>query len=209
MQLGGTKDLLIEKLETMAKSVAEREGCLLYDVEISGSGGGRIVRIYIDKEVEGGVSVEDCANVSRGMNLLLDVEDLFSSSYHLEVSSPGLERPLKQFWHFGRAVGQEVWIKTSKSMESIGITIPKIKSAKQLTAKLKAVEPDNKIIFNFEEQDVIIPAEIIEKAKVVYDFGDEKIKPGQKPGANLGAKNGNKKTVKPAGKGLHSKKKKK
>ncbi len=182
MQLGGTKDLLKEKLETMAKSVAEREGCLLYDIEILGSGAGRVLRIYIDKDAEGGVSIEDCANVSKGMNLLLDVEDLFAQSYHLEVSSPGLERPLRQVWHFGRVIGSQVWVKTDQSMEALGVELVRIKSAKQLTAPLKAVRDDKFLVFELDEQEVVIPVEAVERAKVIYVFENEnKLKPGQKP----------------------------
>lgn len=182
MQLGGTKDLLKEKLETMAKSVAEREGCLLYDIEILGSGAGRVLRIYIDKDAEGGVSIEDCANVSKGMNLLLDVEDLFAQSYHLEVSSPGLERPLRQVWHFGRVLGSQVWVKTDQSMEALGVGLARIKSAKQLTAPLKAVRDDKFLVFELDEQEVVIPVEAVERAKVIYVFENEnKLKPGRKP----------------------------
>ena len=75
----------LEKVEKLAQEVAEREGCILYDVENSGSGKGRILRIYIDKE--GGVGIEDCSNVSKGLNLMLDVEDIVPGAMYVCIIS--------------------------------------------------------------------------------------------------------------------------
>lgn len=99
-----------DKLTQLATEVAQREGCELYDLEILGGGGHRVVRITIDREP--GVSIDDCANVSRGLNLILDVEDLIpGGAYQLEVSSPGIERALRTPRHFQRAVGSRVQVK--------------------------------------------------------------------------------------------------
>lgn len=100
----------LEQIRLFAEEVASREGCLLYDLEYR-EGPGRTLRVFIDKE-PGGVSIEDCANVSRGLNLRLDVEDVIpDGAYDLEVSSPGLDRRLTQRWHFEKAVGQTVQLK--------------------------------------------------------------------------------------------------
>jgi ribosome maturation factor RimP len=100
----------LEQVRKFAEEVAAREGCLLYDLEFH-DGPGRALRVYIDK-VEGGVSIDDCANVSRGLNLRLDVEDAIPGGhYDLEVSSPGLDRKLTQIWHFEKAIGQTVNLK--------------------------------------------------------------------------------------------------
>lgn len=104
---------VVDRVRALAQEVSVREGCLLYEVEFSGGPHGRILRVYIDR-TDGAVSVDDCANVSRGLNLLLDVEDVVpGGGYDLEVSSPGLERRLTQKWHFERAVGQPVRVRTS------------------------------------------------------------------------------------------------
>jgi ribosome maturation factor RimP len=67
--------------------------------------------VYVDKDT-GAVSVDDCANISRGLNLLLDVEDLIPGGmYHLEVSSPGLERKLTEKWHFEKALQKRIRVK--------------------------------------------------------------------------------------------------
>ncbi len=92
----------LAQVRTVAEEVILREGCLLYDLEFL-EGPTRALRVYIDKS-EGGVSIDDCANVSRGLNLRLDVEDLISGAYDLEVSSPGLDRKLTQLWHYEKAV---------------------------------------------------------------------------------------------------------
>lgn len=100
----------LEQIRQFAEEVAVREGCRLYDLEFV-DGGGRTLRVYIDKP-QGGVSIDDCANVSRGLNLRLDVEDVIPGGrYELEVSSPGLDRKLTQLWHFEGAVGRTVQVR--------------------------------------------------------------------------------------------------
>ena len=103
-------DQELERVRRFADEVAVREGCILYDLEFH-DGPSRSVRVYIDK-ILGGVTIDDCANVSRGLNLRLDVEDVIPGGrYDLEVSSPGLDRKLTQLWHFERAVGKPVRLK--------------------------------------------------------------------------------------------------
>ena len=103
----------LQKIETLASEVAAREGVQIYDIEFSGGPQGQVLRIYIDKE--GGVGIDECANVSRGLNELLDENDPFpGGKYNLEVSSPGLERPLKKAWHYEQAIGKKIWMKLQK-----------------------------------------------------------------------------------------------
>ena len=100
----------LEQIRRFAEDVASREGCLLYDLEFR-DGPGRTLCVFIDKS-PGGVSIDDCANVSRGLNLRLDVEDVIpGGAYDLEVSSPGLDRKLTQAWHYPVAVGKTVRLK--------------------------------------------------------------------------------------------------
>jgi len=100
-------DNQLEQVRKFAEEIAVREGCVLYDLEFH-DGPGRALRVYIDKS-PGGVSIADCANVSRGLNLRLDVEDVIPGGhYDLEVSSPGLDRKLTQLWHYSAVTGQRV-----------------------------------------------------------------------------------------------------
>lgn len=125
----------------LAKGVAEREGCEIYDLEMIGAGSGRVLRVFIDKV--GGVVLEDCSNVSRALNLLLDVEDIVpGGAYNLEVSSPGLERPLRTPTHFERAIGSRVQVKTFDSLVNLDPALSddvklKLGKAKQIEGVLR------------------------------------------------------------------------
>lgn len=159
----------LEKVEKIAQEIAEREGCILYDLEHTGSGKGRILRVYIDKEE--GVGIDDCSNVSKGINLRLDVEDVVPGDmYNLEVSTPGLDRVLKKKWHFEKAIGKKVYIKLAKSLGSIAAVEDKgIISMKQFEETLKSVEGDY-LHFDIRSVPVKIPLTQVEKAKLVFEM---------------------------------------
>jgi ribosome maturation factor RimP len=170
----------IEKIEKLAKDIAEREGCLLYDLEFGGGLGGRALRIFIDR-AEGQVSIDDCANVSRALNLVLDVEDTIpGGAYNLEVSTPGLDRTLRKPWHFEKAVGKRVWMKFSKSLQNFGIENKKLSAAKQYEDVLAGAN-ELGVEFHIEGEVLKVPYENIDKAKMVFVFEKgEKKKPGKK-----------------------------
>jgi ribosome maturation factor RimP len=159
----------LEKVEKIAQDVAQREGCILYDVENSGSGKGRILRIYIDKE--GGVGIEDCSNVSKGLNLLLDVEDVVPGAmYNLEVSTPGLDRRLTKKWHYEKAVGKKIFVQLTKSLGNIQPVEDKgLVAMKKFEEVLESVSEDG-LIFKIRTTDVKIPFSNIEKAKMVFEY---------------------------------------
>ena len=84
---------VIQKVLEIAERSAAREGIEVVDVELAGGGRNRVLRIYIDKP--GGVTLDDCERISVQVGTVLDVEDVMpGGSYHLEVSSPGVERKL-------------------------------------------------------------------------------------------------------------------
>jgi ribosome maturation factor RimP len=161
----------LEKLEKIAQEITEQEGCVLYDLEHVGSGQGRILRVYIDKE--NGVGIEDCSNVSKALNLRLDDEDIVPGSmYNLEVSTPGLDRNLKKKWHYEKAIGKKVYIKLAKSLGSIGAVSAEQKglfAMKQFDDTLKAID-DEFAYFDIKNIDVKIPLSQIEKAKLVFEL---------------------------------------
>lgn len=168
---------VLGKIETLASQVCEREGVKLYDVEFASAQGGRVLRVYIDKTE--GVGIADCENVSRGLNLLLDVEDpIPGGAYNLEVSTPGLERFLKKPWHYQQATGKKVWVKTRQSFDSFGLTNAKLKSAKQITEILAGADTSG-IRFEIENEVLTVPFDAIEKAHLVFEFGR---KDNKKPG---------------------------
>lgn len=166
----------IEKIKDLAQQVVEREGCILYDLEFQG----RNLRVFIDKNDSGGATIEDCSNVSRGLNLLLDVEDpIPGGAYNLEVSTPGLDRALKQPWHFEKVQGKKIWFKTAKPMEAFGVQSKKFKAAKSLTEVLGGADGDG-IRLKLEEEEILIPYSAIEKAKLVFEVEEK----GQKKSHN-------------------------
>ncbi|WP_109079728.1 ribosome maturation factor RimP [Aggregatibacter aphrophilus] len=97
---------LEQKLQELVQGSVEDLGCELWGIECQRVGRYLTVRLFIDKE--GGVTVEDCADVSRQVSAVLDVEDPIADKYNLEVSSPGLDRPLFTLNQFERYLGQEI-----------------------------------------------------------------------------------------------------
>jgi ribosome maturation factor RimP len=103
---GTVRVTLVDRITEIARRAAAREGIDVWDVELAGSGRARVLRIYIDKP--GGVTHADCELISNQVGTVLDIEDVIpGSSYHLEVSSPGLERRLVRAEHFEHATGQK------------------------------------------------------------------------------------------------------
>jgi ribosome maturation factor RimP len=102
---------IVEQVRAMAARVAGGYGLDIFDVQYRREGSGMVLRVQIDRPgsgatVEESVSVEDCAQVSRDLSALLDVEDVVPAAYTLEVSSPGLDRPLRQADDYRRFAGR-------------------------------------------------------------------------------------------------------
>lgn len=117
------REVYEQKTEAILLPIMEKYGFELWDVEYVKEGGSWYLRAYIDKE--GGIMIDDCALVSRELSDILDEQDFIDDAYVLEVSSPGLGRPLKKEKDFARSIGEEVEIRTyrmiDKQKEFIGI----------------------------------------------------------------------------------------
>lgn len=151
----------VEKLKALADEVSRREGCILYDLEFSGNPKNRVLRIFIEAEADT-VSIEQCANVSRGLSLLLDVEDLIpGGNYELEVSSPGIERPLKEPWHFKKAIGQEVKLVSFDPIEGLSGEV------KSLSNELESAD-DEVVVLKVADKSVRVPYTNIKRAQVIF-----------------------------------------
>ena len=103
------------RAEALALPVVEANGFELVDVEYVKEAGTWYLRAYIDKP--GGITVDDCETVSRAFEVKLDEEDLIPDAYILEVSSPGLGRPLKKEKDYARAMGKEIELHTYKPVD--------------------------------------------------------------------------------------------
>lgn len=104
-----------QKTEEILLPIMEKNGFELVDVEYVKEGGSWYLRAYIDKP--GGINVDDCEIVSRELSDILDEKDFIDEAYILEVSSPGLGRPLKKEKDFKRSLGQEVEVRTYRMMD--------------------------------------------------------------------------------------------
>ena len=98
-----------EALEKLALDVCERHGVYIYNTEYKKEGSEYFLRLFIDKD--GGVTIEDCENVSREISPMLDDLTFIKEAYIFEVSSPGIDRALTRDWHFEKVMGEEIEIK--------------------------------------------------------------------------------------------------
>jgi ribosome maturation factor RimP len=106
---------LTDKVEELVLPIVEDLGFELVDLEYQREERGWVLRFFLDKE--GGINLDDCATASREISSLLDVENVISTAYSLEVSSPGIERPLKKAHDFERFTGQLAKIKTIDAVD--------------------------------------------------------------------------------------------
>ena len=130
----------------------------LVDVEYVKEGSKWYLRAYIDKE--GGITVDDCELVSRQLSDLLDEKDLIDEAYILEVSSPGLGRPLKKEKDFLRSIGEEVEVRTYRP----------INRSKEFTGILKEYDKDSVTLVFEDEQTMKIARADIALIRLAFDF---------------------------------------
>ena len=119
-----------ERTEELVLPIVEENKFELVDVEYVKEAGEYYLRVYIDKP--GGINIDDCETVSRRLSDLLDEKDFIKEAYILEVSSPGLDRPLKKDKDFERSIGKDVELKTYKPIDK----------KKDFTGSLKAYDAD-------------------------------------------------------------------
>jgi ribosome maturation factor RimP len=149
----------LDRIRNAIGSVVAREGFELLDVEMVSDRGSPILRLYIDTVPPGtkerGVTVDHCSYVSRIVGDLLDVEDIVDGEYNLEVSSPGLFRPLTKPEHFERALGERVKVKTYE----------KIDGRKVFTGILKA-HRDGALVIEIDGAEFTVALERVAKANL-------------------------------------------
>ena len=134
-------------------------GYELVEIEYNPSTRHGVLRIYIDHE--DGIQLDDCTDVSHQVSALLDVEDLIQGHYNLEVSSPGLDRPLTSIKDYQRFTGEIVKIKTAMAIDG----------RRNFKGRLRGVEADE-INIECDGQQFYLPLASIEKARLVPEFGD-------------------------------------
>ena len=155
------REKIISQVYDLAGSLCDVEGIELVHVEYQREPGGRILRVYIDKP--GGVTLGDCAKISRQLSDLVDIYIDTTDAYNLEVSSPGPDRPLGRKYDFKRFRGNVVKIKTLKPVEG----------QKNFTGILLG-EAEGMVKLLVNQKTVAIPFHDIAKARLVNYQGDNK-----------------------------------
>ncbi|MCL1917356.1 MAG: ribosome maturation factor RimP [Peptococcaceae bacterium] len=148
---------LTGKVAALAEPVVQNMGLELFDVEYVKEGDYWYLRIYIDKEK--GVDLDDCTQVSLALSDILDTKNLISQSYLLEVSSPGLERPLRDRTDFLKYQGSLVSIET----------LEKIEGFMKFTGYLTEVN-DQGMLLTYENNQIFISWPAVEKAHLAVEF---------------------------------------
>jgi ribosome maturation factor RimP len=149
-----------QKISSLAAQIAEDRGLEVFDVELFGKGK-MLLRVTVDKE--GGVSLDDCESFSKSFSALLDVENIFTGPYTLEVSSPGLDRPLKDLRDFEKQKGKLVRITTAEKIENQNFFVGKIQGIDKNMIKLFA-----------NAREIDIPFENISKARLEIEMPCQK-----------------------------------
>lgn len=149
-------------------------------MELVQSRGHSLLRVYIELE-DRHIVVDDCASVSRRLSDKLDEIDLISEDYHLEVSSPGLDRPLVSASHFARAIGEEVRLETHLPIDG----------RKRYRCVLTQVDGEQ-LEFSFEKKSLSIRVADVAKASVIPDYSKPRVlrRNDPKPGESSAAMEG-------------------
>lgn len=144
--------MVAQKLDTLIAQACEAAGVTLVEQDMFRAGKRKTLRLYIDKPE--GVSIDDCTNVSRHLSDALDADpDIIEGAYTLEVSSPGLDRPLKSVADFTRNIGR--FVRVTRSTD------------KPVTGKLKAADEENlTLTLKGNAGDVVVPRSEVLVAKV-------------------------------------------
>jgi hypothetical protein len=129
-----------QKTEALLLPIVEEKGYELVDVEYVKEGSNWYLRAYVDKE--GGITINDLEAVSRKLSDLLDEEDFISDAYILEVSSPGLGRPLKKDKDFDRSIGEEIEIHLYRSIDGNKQYVGLLKSYNKETITIETEDGD-------------------------------------------------------------------
>ena len=130
----------------------------LVDVEYVKEGGTWYLRAYIDKP--GGIAINDCETVSRALSDLLDEKDFIDDSYVLEVSSPGLGRPLRKEKDFLRSIGEEVDVRTFRPIDH----------QKEFTGVLKSFDKEKIVLEMEDDQEMVFQRADIALVRLSFDF---------------------------------------
>ena len=145
-----------DRLTALIEPAVEALGYELVGIEFVARGHHGLLRLYIDNE--DGITLDDCEKVSHQVSGVLDVEDPIPGQYSLEVSSPGLDRPLFKAAHYERFAGHEVKLQSNAPVDG----------RRRFKGILQGIR-DNEVVIEVDGKEVRLPLESIEKARLVPD----------------------------------------
>ena len=148
-----------QRVWELAEPVVLAAGLELVDVQYRPEGGRLVLRLLLDRP-EGGVTLEEITRTARELGDVLDAHDPVPGRYHLECSSPGLNRPLVREAHYARAVGKQVRVRTREPLNA----------RRQFRGRLASVSPDGVTVVEQGDASAFIPFAAIERANVEYEF---------------------------------------
>jgi len=154
---------VVTRITALAIPLLDSLGLELVEIEFRNEGQGMILRLFIDKP--GGIMLDDCAAVSRELSELIDVEEIISVEYNLEVSSPGLNRPLTKPADYERYAGKLVKVRTYEM-----VTDDAGNRRKTFLGQLDGLKDGTVHMRLKEGQSALIPFEKIAKANLEFEF---------------------------------------
>lgn len=155
----------LDRVRALATRVASSYGLDIFDVELKREGGQQVLRVIVDRPgpaatPEESVSIDDCARVAEDLGTLLDVEDVMPGGYTFEVSSPGLDRPLRSAEDYRRFAGRWAKIVTSQPVER----------QTAFSGRVKGIEGDD-VLFESEGKKLMkLPLRLISRARLEVEF---------------------------------------
>ncbi len=157
----------VERIRAIAERVAQSRGLEVFDVQYRRESPGWVLRVILDRVPAGdaasggeGVTVEDCQRVSEDLGTILDVEDPIEHAYTLEVSSPGLDRPLRDAADYRRFAGRLAKIVLAEAIDG----------QKHFRGRLQGVEDSDVLLATGEGRTVRIPLGVIARARLEVEF---------------------------------------
>ncbi len=156
---------LEHKITEIARPVIEDLGYDLVCVKIIGEGGSQNIQVMAENPKTKRLGIDDCTKISKALSAIMDVEDPINGAYRLEISSPGIDRPLVRLEDFNTYKNLEVKIETS---------VPAENGQKRFRGTLKGIQNEDQIALATDQGDITIPFASLSKAKLVLT--DELIK---------------------------------
>jgi len=155
----------LEQIRAIAERVAATRGLVIWDIQSRREASGHVVRVFIDRPgpsatPEESVSIEDCEQVNRELSTILDVEDPLPFAYTLEVSSPGLDRPLRGFDDYGRFAGRFAKVVVSEPVDN----------QKAFEGHLRGIEGEDVLLESPNRRMHRLPYRLITRGRLEVEF---------------------------------------